>query len=374
MPFDQKIAIAEVALYPLRAAGGVSPQMALGTMPTRPALLIRISDTDGCHGWGEVWANFPPRANTHKAHVIEDVFIPELQGMSFTDPSEVATMLRRKLTLYFLHVGQLVVFEHLLAGLDIALWDLALRKAGKTFTGFFGIDSRTVATYASSINDVDLESLIPHHASLGQRQFKLKIGFQPDGGKALLQKAASLCPGDAQLMVDCNQSWSPAQAQRLLPELESFEPVLVEEPIPASAAIDDWSAVSRATRIPLAAGENVYGVESFIALGNAGVTYLQPDVAKWGGISGALQLAENLPAGTRLWPHFMGTAVGQYAALSLTLYAGADSICELDVNPNPLRTELCGDALSIEDGNITLTHDCGLVCEPHATALAAFNR
>ena len=155
--------------------------MALGTMPTRPALLIRISDGDGCYGWGEVWANFPPRANIHKAHIIEDVVSPKLTGMSYVEPSEIPERLREELSVYFLHVGQRRVFEHILAGIDMALWDLALRRMDKSFAEFMDLPATAAPTYASSINSNDLERLIPHHAGLGQVHFKLKIGSLDQG-------------------------------------------------------------------------------------------------------------------------------------------------------------------------------------------------
>ena len=116
MYFRDRISIAAVEVFPIRASGGVSPKMALGTMPTRPALLVRITDTSGCFGWGEVWANFPPRANLHKAHLIEDVVGKHLKQLTFTDPREVQVALRAQLSVFFLHVGQLRVFEHILAG------------------------------------------------------------------------------------------------------------------------------------------------------------------------------------------------------------------------------------------------------------------
>ena len=168
--------------------------MALGSMPTRPALLIRIEDTDGCFGWGEVWANFPPRANLHKAHIIEDVVAPHLRSARFVEPREIGAFLRRKFSIYFLHVGQLEVFEHILAGVDTALWDLALRKAGRSFAEFMGLSESSAQSYATSINADDLERLIPHHASLGQTYFKLKIGFAEHGNREIVERAARLCP------------------------------------------------------------------------------------------------------------------------------------------------------------------------------------
>ena len=101
MTFTNHIRLTSVEVYPLRATGGVSPNMTLGKMLVRPALLIKLVDADGCFGWGEIWSNFPPRANTHKADIVEDVFSTPLSNASFYDPAELITFLREKLSVYF---------------------------------------------------------------------------------------------------------------------------------------------------------------------------------------------------------------------------------------------------------------------------------
>ena len=45
-------------------------------------------------------------------------------------------------------------------------------------------------------------------------------------------------------------------------------------------------------------------------------------------------LAEAMPGDVLLWPHFMGTAIGQMAALSISAAVGDASVCEVDVNDN----------------------------------------
>ena len=378
MSFQQALIITAIDLFPIRAKSVVSPNMALGQMPTRPALLIRIKDSEGCFGWGEVWANFPPRANTHKAQLIEDVVSPKLMGFSFTDPIEVDAFLRGALSTYFLHVGQKKVFEHILAGIDIALWDLALRSAGKTFWQHMGlagseVGGTNVPTYASSINLPDLERLMPLHAELGQSHFKLKIGFQDEADVAFVRKAASVKPVGTHLMLDNNQTWTLARAKTMLSALEEYDLLFSEEPIPADSAFEDWEQLAKFTSIPLAGGENIYGIDEFLRMTDAGMRYLQPDVAKWGGITGALELAKRLPDGVKLWPHFMGTAVGQVAALAVAAASGVDSVCEMDVNTNALRTELCGDALAIRDGLVGLPNDAGLLVPPLPEKLNEFS-
>ena len=358
-----------VDIFPIRSAGGPGPNMALGLMPTRPALLIRVRSEDGCDGWGEIWANFPPRANIHKAHVVEDVIAPRLRGFSFTEPAEADLFLRETLSIYFLHVGQTRVLEHILAGIDVALWDLALRSAGQTFAAHMGLSESSSHTYASSINPPDLERLIPLHAGWGQSQFKLKLGFDDTADRAFVRKAAAILPPGARLMLDNNQTWDLPRAEAMLRSLEDFEPLFAEEPIPADSDHSDWEHLARITAIPLAGGENLYGMEEFLRMVEAGLLYLQPDVAKWGGVSGALALANALPSGVVLWPHFMGTAVGQVAALSVAAAVGAGSVCEMDVNANPLRTGLCGSVLSICDGRVALPSAPGLVVPPCGSRL-----
>lgn len=370
--FNQVLTLTSLALYPLRASGGVSPTMALGAMPTRPALLISVTDTHGCVGWGEVWSNFPPRANLHKMHLIEDVVAPKLKDLKFSDPREINIFLRDTLGVYFLHIGQEHVFEHILAGLDTALWDLALRSAGRSFADHIGRPGKA-RSYASSINPADLEHKLLEHSGYGQKYFKLKLGFGDEEDVAFVEKASTTQPEGTRLMVDSNQKWTPEHASEMLGRLAGFDLLFAEEPIPSNASFQAWETLATRSDVPLAAGENVYGKADFLAMADAGVTYLQPDVAKWGGVSGALDLAASLPPSVKLWPHFMGTAVGQMAALSISAAAGANSVCEMDVNNNPLRTKLCGEALTISEGCVNLPTEPGLVAHPHPEILRSFN-
>jgi len=346
--------------------------MALGTMPTRPALLVRIDDRSGCFGWGEVWANFPPHANIHKAHVIEDVVATHLKAFSFRDPREVQVALRDKLSVFFLHIGQLQILEHILAGIDTALWDLALRHADVSFAEFMNLSRPSARSYATSINAEDLQRLIPHHASLGQTHFKLKIGFAEHDDIEIVKRASMLCPEGSHIMVDSNQSWTLEQAKSTLRAIEGFNPRFAEEALRADAPEGDWEELARSTDIPLAGGENIYGIEDFLTMTRAGIKVLQPDVAKWGGMSGALELANAVPDDVSIWPHFMGTAIGQVAALSISAAVGTTSACEVDVNENELRTGLCGDVIEIDRGRVALPGTPGLVVPPEPDSLRKF--
>lgn len=368
MTFNHDVTIAAIELYPLSTRGGVSPNMALGQMRVRPALLVKLIADDGCFGWGEIWANFPPRANLHKAHLVEDVVATKIIGHRFAEPAEMIEYLRAKLAIYFLHIGQDRVFEHILAGLDTAAWDLCLRNAGLSFTRFMHIDGKAQC-YASSVNRPDLSKRLGDHAELGQSEFKLKIGFNADDDVAFVDAAARQLPAGARLMIDSNQCWSPTEAASILQRLEDYDLLFAEEPIRADLDPDAWVRLASQTSIPLAGGENLYGLDQFLKMANAGVRVLQPDVAKWGGVTGALELAKAMPEECVLWPHFMGSGVGQQAGLAVSAALGPTSKCEMDVNENPLRGDLCAMAIKVEEGQVLLSDEPGLLSPPTELAL-----
>ena len=371
MNFNNDITLSSVALYCLNAKGGVSPNMALGQMPVRPALLLKIMDKDGCFGWGEIWSNFPPRANLHKAHLMEDVVNKHLIGSQFTAPQGLTDRLRASLSVYFLHIGQSEVFEHILAGIDTAAWDLCLRKTNMSFVDFMDIPQQAQC-YASSLNPSDLSDRLSRHADLGQTEFKLKIGFETSSDIEFVAHAAERLPENSHLMIDSNQSWDVSSAVHVLQRLEEFDLLFAEEPIRADCPVQAWEELAQQTGIALAAGENIYGIPRFLEMAEAGVKYLQPDVAKWGGVSGALDLASKMPESCILWPHFMGSAVGQQAGLAISAAIGKASKCEMDVNENALRSELCADALIIENGCVALSDAPGLLTPPSEEALTLF--
>ena len=138
--------------------------------------------------------------------------------------------LREQLSVYFLHVGQTQVLEHILAGIDCTLWDLALRHRSQSFLQFIGKPNARAQSYATSINADDLDQLIPQHADLGQTHFKLKIGFAEHGCAKIIADAVRLCPDGSRVMVDSNQTWSLEQAKAAPQSIEEFAPFLPRNP------------------------------------------------------------------------------------------------------------------------------------------------
>ena len=100
--------------------------------------------------------------------------------------------------------------------------------------------------------------------------------------------------------------------------------------------------------------------------------FVQPDVGKWGGIAGGLDVARYAAArGVAYCPHWLAGGIGLAASLhALAAGGSAASYAEVDANPNPLRDEVF--PLTVSDGHVTLPDTPGLGVEPDLARLARY--
>jgi L-alanine-DL-glutamate epimerase-like enolase superfamily enzyme len=122
------------------------------------------------------------------------------------------------------------------------------------------------------------------------------------------------------------------------------------------------------------AGENLRGRPAFEEALSAGyLSFVQPDVGKWGGISVGREIAEQAQHhGIDFCPHWLGGAVGLAASLHLRAAMGEGGFVEVDVNPNPLRDEVF--PIEVSGGWVTLPREPGLGVEPDLERLARYVR
>jgi L-alanine-DL-glutamate epimerase-like enolase superfamily enzyme len=175
-------------------------------------------------------------------------------------------------------------------------------------------------------------------------------------------------------MVDANQAWTLDAAIAMVRALESANLAWLEEPLRADRPWPEWRALRAATRIPLAAGENIAGDAAFdAAIGAGALGVVQPDMAKWGGFSRNVPLARRVLAhGLRVCPHYLGGGVGLLASAHWLAAIGGDGLLEVDANPNPLREATCGPLATIREGSARLGEEPGLGVEPGLAMLAPY--
>ena len=133
------------------------------------------------------------------------------------------------------------------------------------------------------------------------------------------------------------------------------------------------SSTAGKVAVPLAAGENVAGEAAFDrAIGAGALAVLQPDLAKWGGISGCWPVIQRaMAAGLRFCPHYLGGGIGLLHSAHVLAAAGGDGMLEIDSNPNPLRSLVATALESPQDGWISLGEAPGIGGAPDLDALRA---
>ena len=346
---------------------------AFGAIAARPMVLVRLEASDGAHGWGEVFANFPPGGAHHRASLAAKVFAPLVAGARADDPDTLRAMLDRRTQVMAIQCGEPGPFAQVIGAIDQAAWDMSARRAGVPLWKHLGGDSPRVRVYASGLGPDDVAATALSKIAAGYRAFKLKVGFDSARDVANLAALRDALGPAATIMVDANQAWTPGDAPARIAELAPFGLHWVEEPLRADAPMADWRALASSCGVSLAAGENLRGVEAFRDAIDAGIlAFVQPDVGKWGGIGGVAEVARYAAArGATMCPHWLAGGVGLAASMHLTAAFGtASSLVEVDANPNPLREDVF--PLDLHDGFATLGDAPGLGVEPDLRALARY--
>jgi len=352
-----------------RAPVATPVRTSFGTMHDRPAVIVRVEDAEGAVGWGETWCNFPTVGAAYRARLIERIVAPLVLDRDWASPAAAYQHLTGALRILAIQAGEPGPIAAAIAGVDIALWDLAARRAGEPLWRLLGGAGDTVAAYASGLPPEGPVPLARAARDAGHRAFKLKIGFGRDRDLANLA-ALREALGDVPLFVDANQRWDLDEARAMADALAPFAPGWLEEPMPADSPDAAWQALAAVTPIPLAGGENLLADDELAhALALGALRVVQPDAAKRGGITGGLAIARRIrAAGARFCPHYLGGGIGLVASAHLLAAAGGDGLLEVDVQDNPLRDGLA-DALSpVRDGMLTLGDRPGLGVEPRLTA------
>lgn len=376
-------AIARIEAHVLRWPVRVPVRTSFGTMRDRPAVLVRVEDTDGAHGWGEAWCNFPSCGAEHRARLVETVLAPLLCGRRFVSPREAWTTLTAQTAVLALQSGEPGPIAQAIAGVDIALHDLAARRAGRPLwrqltsiaerNSEAAGDGRHVPVYASGINPERPGKAVEALRAAGHTAFKLKVGFGAERDVENLHAVRTAAGADAAVMVDANQAWDLDTALAMAARLAPARPGWLEEPLRADRPWSEWQRLAGSTGIALAAGENVIGAAAFEALLDArAVSVVQPDLAKWGGASGVLEMARQIEAaGRRYCPHYLGAGIGLLASAHVLVASGSAGLLEVDSNENPLREQLCPPLGRLHAGTIVLDETAGLGVEPDLPALRA---
>src|SRR5262249_12842228 len=126
----------------------------------------------------------------------------------------------------------------------------------------------------------------------GHRAFKLKTGFDHDRDLSNLRAMREAVGKDAVLTCDANQALSVDAAIAFARAAAPIDLQWFEEAIRVDAPSTQWHALAEASPVPLAGGENFQGSQFDEAVADNVLRVLQPDVTKWGGVTGNLHVGK----------------------------------------------------------------------------------
>lgn len=364
------IRVARVEAFAFRVPIAAPIKVAFGTFRDRPFVLVRVVDEDGAEGWGEAWCNWPAVGAEHRARLAADLG-ERLVGRALASPEEAFHALSSELEVLVLQTGEVGPIAQAVAGIDIALWDLVARRRGVPLChALGGARADSVPVYATGINPDAPERFAEARQAEGHRAFKLKVGF----GRGLdLRNLAALRDAlgpAAVLAADANQALTPEAALDLARAAEPQDLLWLEEPIRVDAPEAAWRALAAASPVPLAGGENLRGAELRDAAEGDVLRVVQPDLTKWGGMSGNVPVArEAVRRGKTFCPHVFGGGVALLASLHALAAVGGDGLLEFDCHPNAGRELIVGDLLPVREGRVPVPQGAGLGAVPDRGAL-----
>lgn len=269
-------------------------------------VIVKITTDDGIEGIGECYGI--PVSGDIACAMVEDTFERFIVG---EDPHNIETMFRRVYSAGFTQrpdVSMMGVFS----GIEIAIWDIIGKAHDQPiFQLLGGKFHERIRTYTY---------LYPKHLSAGEDTVDvyhdgdaaaeraleyLDMGFTAikqdpvgpysfQGGRELSLHELSRAEynvkcireavGDrADILLGTHGQMTTASAIRLARRIEIYDPLWFEEPCPPDQ-MEAIGRVAKATSIPIATGERLTTRVEFHQALQVGVSILQPDVGRSGGI------------------------------------------------------------------------------------------
>ncbi|HEX6446294.1 MAG TPA: mandelate racemase/muconate lactonizing enzyme family protein [Streptosporangiales bacterium] len=357
-----RVARARIRVLRAPAADGIA--MSFAPLTHRSCVLVELESDDGVVGYGESWVNYPPWAYEERVATLRDGVLPLVLGRYASDVRTVQAELVAALDPLGRQWGAPGPVRQAVSGVDIALWDLWGRTAGRSVAELAGGRVRDeISVYASSLGPSGVAEQAAACRAAGHRAVKVKVGFGRERDEGALRDARRVL-GSVTLYADANQAWSLDEACELAGMLRDHGVAWLEEPVRGDR-VADLERLHERTGIAIATGENVYGLDAFRAVTESpGVAVVQPDLTKAGGITEALTVcALAARRGTTVNPHLYGGAVAYAATLQLAAHAAVVGTVEYDVRDNALRDPLLRDPPRPRDGVVSLPSGPGLGVE-----------
>ncbi len=307
--------------------------------------LIRVRLENGLEGWGEAQAPLAPEV---ACSIVEHLLRPAIVNEEFDGSIARIEELWSRMYATMRVRGQTGGFMlDAISGVDLALWDLAGKLAGKPVSALLTDSAKQrLRAYLSGTH------LAKSHADAGFDLIKL---YYESDWSALLEVADAL-PAHISFAVDALWHLPPAAAVEMARELDSRNARWLECPL-YPEDINGHVALSEAISTPIAIGES-YRTRAEIKPFAEVAGVLQPDLGR-SGITESMAIAREF--GKEIVPH-VSIAMGPQLAAALHFAAACEHCRLCEYNPNVVDTAnaFLASKIVLRDGHYEVPAEPGL--------------
>ena len=338
---------------------------------SQDALLVRIR-AGGYEGWGECEASPLTSIAGYVCPMSHSGCKPvswALEGMSVTSPSDIYTINNQVHENSF----DLLQADHILSGIDIALWDLLGKYKQEPVFSLIGYSNAyPKLAYASQLFGNAPEETYQKAVESKKGGYQaVKFGWGPIGkadaetDRAHFQAAREGLGKDAFLMVDIGTCWGEdiEKAKQRLRFLKEVNVFWLEEPF-TNMSLDVYKKLSESTpRVGIAAGEGCNNYQQAAAMMDyAGLSFIQIDTGRIGGITAAKRVADRALKQNITYVNHTFTSFLALSASIQPFYGIQESkICEYPIEAKTLAREITKEKIvPNKNGELILPERSGL--------------
>jgi L-alanine-DL-glutamate epimerase-like enolase superfamily enzyme len=325
----------------------------------RSYAVVQVKSRNGLVGYGEASSNYGHSYPTVIRAIVEDVLARNMIGKCEEDIAARTAEMHGLLDGY---LGWNGVTAQAIGAVEIALWDMAGRRAGRSIARLLGGEPRPLRLYATGTTMFEASpgwyaEYFEPALDRGIRGLKVRIGTDPDAAVARVAAVRAAVGPGVDLMVDAYWGYSTVAALDLAHRLAPFDIRFFEEPSPQQNG--EFDTLAARFPMPIAVGERVYSPQEFEEIARKrSAEVLEPDASICGGISACMEIARIArDHDLMLVPHLGSpTAIGLAANLQWAAAAECPLV-EFDVYPDlPMRDALLEDPIfaldRVENGHL----------------------
>jgi L-rhamnonate dehydratase len=331
--------------------------------------LIRITTDTGIVGWGEVDSCpsvVKAVVDAPLSHKICNGLANILQGRDPLDIDGCMQAMQEQAN-YYARVG---VGAHAMAGVNIALWDVAGKAAGKPVWSLLGGASggRFRAYCSVLFGDTPAQTYELARRYVDEGFSAVKFGWGPMGQDEqndidLIRQARRGVGEGIDVLIDAGQCWDWETALKRAHQFEEFSPFWLEEPLHPDD-IAGYAELTARSPIPIATGEAESDVANFKRLVADGhLHWIQPDPGRCGistfVAAGRFALERKGRVVNHAFKSGITIAASLHALAGLGL-GGGDGIFEYCMSESPLRRGLTKESFDVIDGFVAVPEAPGL--------------